>query len=47
MIDVQIRQPTNGRHRIKGKISSAEFNKYVQAYGDFLCRRTRHRSMSR
>jgi hypothetical protein len=43
----QIIQPGNGRHRLKGKISSPEFNKYIQVHGGFVCARTRKKVLER
>ena len=44
---LQISQPEDGRHRLKGKISGPEFNKLVQSECGFVCARTRKQSVAR
>mmetsp|Transcript_77800 Transcript_77800/g.209679 ORF Transcript_77800/g.209679 Transcript_77800/m.209679 type:complete len:331 (-) Transcript_77800:34-1026(-) len=43
----EIAQPEDGRHRLKGKISCAEFNKLVQNDCQFMCSRTRKQCVAR
>ena len=44
---MQVIQPTDGRHRFKGRLTIAEFNKAVESDGGFECVRTRQRDLSR
>jgi hypothetical protein len=43
----QVIQPNKTRSRLKGKISIAEFNKYLQSHCGFVCTRTRRRNLTR
>ncbi len=43
----QLIQPNKARSRLKGRISIAEFNKYLQSHCGFLCTRTRRKNLTR
>jgi hypothetical protein len=44
---IQIAQPQDGRHRMKGKLTNPEFNKILQANLGFVCARTRKKPLAR